>query len=269
MSAKYQDIANNVRFRKTNERVSKIKEKEKAFRLRRKRVSRKMSEFTSGRECDLDLMLCVDCSGDGMKGLARNVLRNVKAWALTMIEKMFEFGFEVETARFQLVTFGAFKENGERNTQASPVFELSDRFEEIEKYARNVECTAGEETACGMEALVEALATKTPKGASCKYRFVWLITDKEAFSPSEDNEDANFSAEEELIELKSRDSTKWLFNRESRRQKLMVIAPSGTRYERLSKTIEDCLFAPFYKEDVLQESTWDELIKYFFVHFFD
>lgn len=225
-----------------------------------------MANNIFGTKRNIDMVFCIDGTGS-MSPCIDTVKENACRLHLEFASAMTDLGSEIDSMRVKVIVFRDYEDGKDLAMQESPFFELPADQTEFANYMAGVSaCGGGDAPENGLEALYYAMKSDFTTGAKDRQVIV-LFTDDDALALGERKSlpcyPADMVDETGLIELWSnsaaaQDSSVKLREKNKR---LVMFAPSGTKYDELKTKLNRSIFSPVDDMNGLKELKFDVIIK--------
>ena len=223
-----------------------------------------MADNIFGTKRNIDVVFCIDGTGSMSPCLA-NVKSNARRFHMEFVSAMTDLGSEIDSMRIKIIVFRDYECDGDQSMVESPFFELPTDTADFEKFLADITATGGGDgPENGLEALYYAMKSDFTTGAKDRQVIV-LFTDAEALDlgkragcpgyPSDMVDKAGListwscTAQDSSLKLRERN------------KRLVMFAPSGTKYQTLKSELNRSLFEPVNMADGLGDIDFQDIIK--------
>ena len=222
-----------------------------------------MSPHTVLHDRDVDIGFCIDGTGS-MSPCIEAVKENAARFRRALISAVEEKGGRVGVLRVKVIVFRDFKADGSKALQESLFYPLPLREDEFSAFMQSVYASGGGDAPeNGLEALVCAMRAPFCVGRYARQIIVLfsdadthpLLLRKSYFSYPEDMPD-----DAGLCGLWSGTSKGSAVRLRPNGKRLILFAPSGTRYEELSRRLDHCVFRAVQGETGLREIDFGDIL---------
>lgn len=216
------------------------------------------------KERNIDIVFCIDGTGS-MQHCINSVKNNAIKFRFDFVKKMTDLNSDIDSLRVKVIVFRDYRDDGSQAMLESRFFELPQDEDEYQDYLANVQAIGGgDNPENGLEALYYAMRSEFTTGPNDRQVIV-LFTDDEALQLKEREGEGmypdNMVDEDGLIKtwmVSGQDSSLKLRERSKR---LIMFAPSGTRYEALSNKFNRCIFQSVEMSKGLSDIDFSDILK--------
>ncbi len=214
---------------------------------------------------NVDIVFCIDGSGS-MSPCIDNVKNNALRFRQELVSELLALGNTINALRVKVITFRDYEKDGAESMVESRFFELENDDEQVEYSNYISEITAkggGDLPENGLEALYLAMKSDWTQGNKDRQVIV-LFTDADALELGERAACADYPAD--MVDMAGFQET-WacVQGRETnlipRCKRLVIFAPTGTKYAELSKMLDRCTFEPVNPDTGLADINFSAIIK--------
>ncbi len=213
----------------------------------------------------LDIVLCIDGTGS-MVPYIDSVKKNAVKFKSDLVRELTDMHSDIDSMRIKTIVFRDYEEDGDEAMQESMFFELPQDEADFVKYMDGITANGGGDAPeNGLEALYYAMKSDFIATGDKDRQVIVLFTDTDALDLGERKACSGYPAdmvdENGLVEtwacvkqekgLKLRDKTK----------RLVMFAPSGTKYEQLKPRLERSVFQAVSYDAGLGDIDFGDIIK--------
>ena len=212
---------------------------------------------------NIDVVFCID--GTGSMGPCIDAVKaNIRKFPAEYTEILENMGCDAFSLRAKVIVFRDYASEGEQAMLESPFFALPEESGDFEKYVADiVEYGGGDSPENGLEALYYAMKSDLIAGARDRQVIV-LLTDAEALPLKERADAFGYPAdmvdEEGLIDMWYGKEQGPDFKLRQRCKRLVMFAPSGTRYRDLCSKLDRSYFEPVNRQEGLSDIDWPRMV---------
>lgn len=218
-----------------------------------------------GTSRNIDMVFCIDGTGS-MSPCIETIKENARRFHLEFVSSMTDKGSEIDSMRIKIIVFRDYKSDGKFSMEESSFFELPADQAEFESCMSGIAAFGGDDIPeNGLEALYLAMKSDFTTGNKDRQVIVLFtdadalpLKDRESFAgyPTDMVDEAGFinfwsnpgAAQDSSIKLRER------------LKRLVMFAPSGTKYEELNKSLNRSIFFPVNDRDGLSEIDFKTII---------
>ena len=219
-----------------------------------------------GTRRNIDVVFCIDATGS-MFPCLDEVKANACRFHIELASAMTDLGSELDSLRVKVIVFRDY-EDGEKLAMAqSSFFELPADQDEFSSYMAGITATGGGDgPENGLEALYYAMKSDFTTGSKDR-QIIVLFTDADALELGQRSHLAGYPAdmvdENGLIELWVNAAAKQdpSVKLGEKIKRLVMFAPSGTKYDTLKTSLNRSIFYPVDDHDGLRNISFDVIIK--------
>lgn len=225
-----------------------------------------MASNIFGTKRNIDMVFCIDGTGS-MIPCIDSVKENARKLHLEFASAMTDLGSEIDSMRIKIIVFRDYKDGPDMAIQESPFYELPSDQAEFESFLSGISACGGDDAPeNGLEALYYAMKSDFTTGAKDRQVIV-LFTDADALALGERSSLSGYPLdmvdEDGLVSLwtnsgASQDSSIKLREKIKR---MVIFAPSGTKYEELKGKLNRSIFSPVDDHAGLADISFDVIIK--------
>ncbi|MDR3217004.1 MAG: VWA domain-containing protein [Clostridiaceae bacterium] len=212
----------------------------------------------------IDMVFCIDGTGD-MAPHIESVKNNVKRFYLDFAEEMTKQYSYIDSMRVKIIVFRDYGCDGDEAMKISNWFDLPEDDEELSNYLRDIEAHGGGDAPeNGLEALYFAMKQDFMTGRNDRQVIV-LFTNADCLELGERKGKGSYPEDmvngeglQDMWLCRSQDLDSKLRERNKR---LVLFAPSGTKYENLKANLNRSVFEPVAMGKGLGDINFDDIIK--------
>ncbi|MDR3217005.1 MAG: VWA domain-containing protein [Clostridiaceae bacterium] len=213
---------------------------------------------------NIDVVFCIDGTGS-MAPCIESVKNNAKRFYLDFSEEMTRQNSDIDSMRVKVIVFRDYGFDGDDSMQISNWFELPVDDSEFANYLTGVTANGGGDAPeNGLEALYFAIKQDFLTGSNDRQVIV-LFTDTDYLELGERKGKGSYPEDmvngeglQDMWFCRSQDPDSKLRDRNKR---LVLFAPSGTKYENLKANLNRSVFEPVAMEKGLRDINFDGIIK--------
>lgn len=222
-----------------------------------------MADNFFGTKRNIDIVFCIDGTGS-MAPCIEAVKNSARKFHQDFVQAMTDNGSDIDSMRVKVIVFRDYMTEGADAMLQSNFFELPADSADFDKYLSDVTAYGGGDgPENGLEALYYAMTSDFTTGSKDRQITV-LFTDAEALDLKERAGEVGYPADmvdmNGLIETWSCMQTRPSKLRE-RNKRLVMFAPSGTKYEELKASFNRSIFQPVDGDSGLSDIEFKEIIK--------
>ena len=217
-----------------------------------------------GTKRNIDMVFCIDGTGS-MSPCIQSVKENARRFHLDFVSAMTDLNSEIDSMRVKIIVFRDYKSEGKDAIVESPFFELPADDAEFSAYLEGINATGGDDLPeNGLEAIYTAMKSDFTTGNKDR-QIIVLFTDADALAlgeragydgyPSDMVDESGFISTWACV---SQDSSLKLRDRNKR---IVLFAPSGTKYEGLKSVLNRSIFSPVADHNGLKDISFVDIIK--------
>lgn len=214
----------------------------------------------------VDIVFCIDGTGS-MTECINAVKDHAENFHSMLMEKMVRMGSDVAETRIKVVVFRDYGYDRDNSMQISDFFALDDDddVDEYKEFLANVRAQGGGDgPENGLEALFYAMQSKFETGDNDRQVIV-LFTDADALDLG-NRKDSGYYPTDMVDETTL--AKMWAGVDQERAtylnqltKRLVIFAPSGSKYENITKSWDMAWFKPVEGENGLKDVKFDEIIE--------
>ena len=213
---------------------------------------------------NIDMVFCIDGTGS-MGPCIEQVKSCTRRFHLEFVSAMTDLGSDIDSMRIKIIVFRDYAYDEKQSMIESPFYELPQDEPEFADFMKDIVAKGGGDAPeNGMEALYYAMKSDFTQGPKDRQVIV-LFTDDDALELGErstsDYYPKDMVDEAGLITTwmcSSQDNSVKLCERNKR---MVLFAPSGTKYQKLTSAFNRSLFEPVEMKKGLGDMDFKDIIK--------